>query len=239
MSLVNRHTDDTLALYLREIGRVPRLSREEETELARQARQGDAAARNRLIRSHLRFVVLVARRFQGNGLPLEDLINEGNLGLIRAAEMFDPERGCPFTSYAVLWIRQAVNRAVRRYAREARPPRSMAGWTTVSLDAPVGEEEDSGRLVDSIADQKGRRPDELALDSSLREEIGDLLAALPPREAGILQARFGLQGGKPATLEEVGERYELTKERVRQIEKKSLRRIRHFVESGRLKGYLN
>jgi RNA polymerase primary sigma factor len=253
-----RSTEDLIALYLKEIARIPLLSREEEQALARRAAGGDPRAKDALIRANLRFVVLVAKRYRRCGLPFEDLINEGNIGLIQAVERYDADRGCPFISYAVWWIRHAVLKAIRANARlvhrpagpadepdpaaEAYPAAGggTAAWLEpLSLDSPVFDEESSAPLSDLIADRRSRDPDELVVDELLKEEVGRLLSTLPPRDAVILEDRFGLKGGKPVSLQELGNRYLLTKERIRQIEKRALRRLRHRAATRRLKAYLN
>jgi RNA polymerase sigma factor (sigma-70 family) len=273
---VREETRDTsranLAVYLNEIGRIPLLSREEELALARRARAGDAAAKQRLIEANLRLVVQVARRYLNRGLPLPDLIEEGNLGLMRAVEKFEPERGLRFSTYGTWWIRQTVVRALAnqartirlpvhvelllaRYTREqrrltqelGRPPSveeiARALGTTVeqveeleevrqppiSLETPVGD--DQGRLEDLIADTAADPRETLGALFRDRSELAAVLDDLAPNERAVLRRRFGLEGDPPETLEAIGRRLDLTRERVRQIEAAGLRKLRALLVS--------
>jgi RNA polymerase primary sigma factor len=223
--------------YLREIGRIPLIDRQEEQRLARKAAAGDVAARNSLITANLRFVVLVAKGYASRGLPLEDLINEGNIGLINALDHFDPERGCHFITYAIWWIRQAMLKAIRAAERvSADSPEDARG--PVSLDSPLFDEEGATPLTDLIPDRENQGPEQVVLDGSLKNEIERLLKRLSPREVNILRERFGLDGREPASLEEIGKRLRMTRERIRQIEKKALLRIRHSARAESLLAYV-
>jgi RNA polymerase primary sigma factor len=222
---------------LREIGRIPLIQRQDEQQVARKAAAGDAAARNALITANLRFVVLVAKSYANRGLPLEDLINEGNIGLINALDHFDPERGCHFITYAIWWIRQAMLKAI--HAAEGVPVESSdEAREPVSLDSPAFDEEGATALADMIPDRGNRGPEQAFLDESLKNEIDNLLGRLPPRELSILRERFGLDGRRPASLEEIGKRLKMTRERIRQIEKQALRRIRHSASAEHLLAYV-
>jgi RNA polymerase primary sigma factor len=272
----------TMGLYLREIGRIPRLDAEEEQACARLAVQGDEQARQRLIRANLRFVILVARRYRNRGVPLEDLVNEGNIGLIRAAGRFDPDRGIRFVTYAVWWIRQAVLGAILEHGRMIRVPRSRAGalsrieelrrdglmqsgseprvaeiaaslkveegelvtlmqaaQSMLSLDCPVADAENPDLFGDRLEDRTAAKPEEVLVGASLKDELGSVLAGLSDREASILQDRFGLAGRERTSLQEIGRKHGLSKERVRQIEKRALRRIRASDGVRHLEAYAN
>jgi RNA polymerase primary sigma factor len=241
----------TMGLYLRELRRIPQLSREEEQAFAALAAQGDRKARQHLIQANLRFVILVAKRYRNRGVPLEDLVNEGNIGLIHAAERFDPDRGVRFVSYAVWWIRQAILKAIHEDGRPIRLPKSRAeehsrieelrreAQKILSLDSPVPGTEDSGSLGACLEDRSVPKPEEVLVGVALREQVGSLLAGLPDREASILQDRFGLAGSRRITLLEVGRKHGLSRERVRQIEKKALRKIRASDGVQNLKVYAN
>jgi len=272
----------SLSIYLRELRKIPLLNGEEEQSFARRAAAGDTRARRRLIEANLRFVVMVARRYRRCGVPLEDLIDEGNIGLIQAAERFDPERGVHFTSYAVWWIRQAILKAVHEDSRLIRLPRSRAGelaqieelrrdallrsgseprlkeiaealvveegelvrlmqaaQKTVSLDGPLAGLEDGDSLGACLEDRSAPKPEEALVGASLQDGLDTVLARLSEREARILQDRFGLSGGGRASLLETGKKYGLSKERVRQIEKKALRKIRASEGVQDLKVYAN
>jgi RNA polymerase primary sigma factor len=272
----------TMGLYLRELGKLPRLSTEEEQACARLAAQGDPQARRRLLQANLRFVVLVAKQYRGRGLPLEDLISEGNIGLIRAAERFDPERGIHFISYAVWWIRQAILKAIQESGRPIRIPRSRIGELSriealrreglmqngsepslgqiagalvlkeeelarllqsaqgpLSLDGPAGDRADGEPFGARLEDRSVAKPEEVLAGASLPEELERALARLSDREAGILRNRFGLAGRNRVSLLEAGRKYGLSRERVRQIEKKALRKIRASNAVQQLKIYAN
>ena len=271
--------DDSLDTYLREIGEVPLLRPEEEVELARRIKQGDQQALEKLTKANLRFVVSVAKQYQGQGLSLGDLINEGNLGLLKAANRFDETRGFKFISYAVWWIRQSILQALAEQSRVVRLPLNRIGalnrigrvfsileqeferepsaaeiaaelnMTTkqvhetlriggrhLSLDATVGEEQ--SRLLDTLENSDSPPPDHDLMKESLRVEIEEALSTLDEREAEVLRLYFGLGGEHPLTLEEIGERFRLTRERVRQIKEKALQRLRHASRSRRLRAYL-
>jgi RNA polymerase primary sigma factor len=212
-----------LAQYLREIHRIPQLSRAEEARFARRAAQGDAGARDRLIGANLRFVIMIARRYMHLGMSMEDLVSEGNMGLIRAIRSYDPGRGVRFISYAVWWIRQAILHALKENPAAA------------SLDAPVGGSEGESTLADLLADEETRGPEDTVVEELLCGDVRALLERLPPREMEILRQRYGLGGRKPASLEEIGVRLHMTRERIRQIEKRALRRIRCTAASRRLR----
>ena len=272
----------TMGLYLQELRRIPQLSREEEQAFAARAAQGDRKARQHLIQANLRFVILVAKRYRNRGVPLEDLVDEGNIGLIRAAERFDPERGIRFISYAVWWIRQAILKAIHEDGRLIRLPKSraeelsrveelrrhgvtengseprleqiaealtvdarelatlmQAGQKTVSLDSPLSGAEDSGCLGACLEDRSVPKPEEVLVGVSMQEHLDSVLAGLSDREACILRDRFGLTGDRGITLLEVGRKHGLSKERVRQIEKKALRKIRASDGVQNLKVYAN
>ena len=272
--------DDPVKAYLKEIGQVPLLSAEEEQTLASAARAGDADARRRLSEANLRLVVSVAKRYAGRGLPFLDLIQEGNLGLIRAVEKFDYTKGFKFSTYATWWIRQAITRAIADQARTIRIPVHMVetinklirvqrqllqdlgrdptpeeigaemgmspdrvreiqkiSQEPVSLETPIGEEEDS-QLGDFIEDSTAVAPPEAASDSMLREQLDQVLDSLADRERKVIKFRFGLEDGHPRTLEEVGREFGVTRERIRQIESKTLAKLRHPSRSGRLKDYM-
>lgn len=273
--------ENILSLYLKEINNIPLLTREEEETYARAAAQGDQRAKDKMVQANLRFVVNVAKKYQNQGLPLADLISEGNIGLLNAIERFDVEKGYHFISYAVWWIRQAILKAICEKSRMIRLPLNRANelvqiekarkeiqWDSnsepeveavakqldmdpdhvaelinisrdlVSLDTPIYDEKDSSLLSDFIEDRGYKSPDDAAIDTSLQEDINDLLKTLSEKEADILEYRYGLNGKRPMSLKEIGNRYKLTKERIRQIEKKALKRLQHPSRSMYLSSYL-
>ena len=273
--------DDPVKVYLKEIGRVPLLSGEEEVDLAIRISNGDVAAKQRLSEANLRLVVSIAKRYLGRGMQFLDLIQEGNLGLIKAVEKFDYTKGFKFSTYATWWIRQAITRAIADQARTIRIPVHMVetinkvkkvqsqllhqnghepspdeiaeeidmpvdkvreimrvAQEPVSLETPIGEEEDS-HLGDFIPDNDAPAPADAASHTMLREQLADVLSTLTPREAKVLRLRFGLEDGRSRTLEEVGKEFNVTRERIRQIEAKALRKLRHPSRSKKLKDYLD
>ena len=273
--------DGALASYLADLKRHPLLTREEETRYARAARDGDEVAKETLVNSNLRFVVNIARQYQHRGIPLADLVSEGNIGLLKAAEKFDPERGYHFTTYAVWWIRQAILKALEASSRTIRlpahaagiverigwartelserlsreptvheiaaflgqPPQRVAELLTVSrellsFEAPAFEDGTAAQLGDSVRDG-ARSPEEEAMAGVLKADINHVLDSLSRREADILQSRFGLNGRQRLTLTELGRRYRLTKERVRQIEKRALQQLQVSLRLRVLEGYLD
>ena len=273
--------DDPVKIYLKEIGRVPLLSAEEEIELAERMSKGDPYARKRLSEANLRLVVSIAKRYGGRGMQFLDLIQEGNLGLIKAVEKFDHTMGFKFSTYATWWIRQAITRAIADQARTIRIPVHMVETITkvkkvssqllhenghdptadeiaerlempvervreimriaqdpVSLETPIGEEEDS-HLGDFIPDDDAPAPAEAASLILLKEQLNEVLNTLTEREAKVLKLRFGLEDGRSRTLEEVGKEFEVTRERIRQIEAKALRKLRHPSRSKKVKDFLD
>ncbi len=273
--------DDPVKVYLKEIGRVPLLSSEEEIELAMRIMNGDEYAKKRLSEANLRLVVSIAKRYVGRGMQFLDLIQEGNLGLIKAVEKFDYTKGFKFSTYATWWIRQAITRAIADQARTIRIPVHMVetinkvkkvssqllhqnghdptadeisqaldmpvekvreimrvAQEPVSLETPIGEEEDS-HLGDFIPDEEAPAPADAASHTLLKEQLGDVLSTLTPREEKVLRLRFGLEDGRPRTLEEVGKEFDVTRERIRQIEAKALRKLRHPSRSKKLKDFLD
>jgi RNA polymerase primary sigma factor len=273
--------DDPVRMYLKEIGRVPLLTPEEEIELAKRIEKGDLEAKRRLAEANLRLVVSIAKRYVGRGMLFLDLIQEGNLGLLKAVEKFDYRKGYKFSTYATWWIRQAITRAIADQARTIRIPVHMVetinrlvrvqrqllqelgrdplpeeiaeemgigvdrvreimkiAQEPVSLETPIGEEEDS-HLGDFIEDQEAPSPADAASFSLLREQLEEVLETLTPREKKVLRLRFGLEDGRARTLEEVGQTFGVTRERIRQIEAKALRKLRHPSRSKRLKDFLD
>ena len=273
-------TSDMVRMYLREIGKIPLLTAEEELDLAKRMAEGDEAARQKMAEANLRLVVSIAKRYVGRGLQFLDLIQEGNLGLIKAVEKFDWTRGYKFSTYATWWIRQAISRAIADQARTIRIPVHMVetlnrvvrcsrqmtqdlgreptpeeialaldmplskveetlriAQDPVSLETPVGGEEDS-HLGDFIEDDSAAEPDEAAAAKLMKEQLAEVLSTLSPREEQVLRMRFGLDDGKAHTLEEVGNAFNVTRERIRQIEAKALRKLRHPSRSKRLKDFL-
>ncbi len=272
--------DDPVKVYLKEIGRVPLLSAEEEVELAIRMSEGDVAAKKRLSEANLRLVVSIAKRYVGRGMQFLDLIQEGNLGLIKAVEKFDHTKGFKFSTYATWWIRQAITRAIADQARTIRIPVHMVetinkvkkvnsqllhengheptneqiaeklempvekvreimrvAQEPVSLETPIGEEEDS-HLGDFIPDEDAPVPSDVASHTMLKEQLAEVLSTLTPREEKVLRLRFGLEDGRSRTLEEVGKEFNVTRERIRQIEAKALRKLRHPSRSKKLKDFL-
>ena len=273
--------DDPVRMYLKEIGKIPLLKPHEEVELARRMHEGDDLAKQRLVEANLRLVVSIAKRYVGRGMLFLDLIQEGNLGLIKAVEKFDYVKGFKFSTYATWWIRQAITRAIADQARTIRIPVHMVetinklirvsrqllqelgrdpkpeeiakemdmtedkvreimkiAQDPVSLETPIGEEEDS-HLVDFIPDDDAPAPAEAAAYSLLKEQIEDVLGSLNEREQKVLKLRFGLEDGRARTLEEVGKEFDVTRERIRQIEAKALRKLRHPSRSKKLRDYLD
>ena len=273
--------EDPVRMYLKEIGKVPLLSAEEEIELAKRMENGDQAAKKRLAEANLRLVVSIAKRYVGRGMLFLDLIQEGNLGLIKAVEKFDYEKGYKFSTYATWWIRQAITRAIADQARTIRIPVHMVetinklirvsrqllqelgreplpeeiaaemdisvdrvreilkiSQEPVSLETPIGEEEDS-HLGDFIQDQNVPVPAEAAASNLLRDQLNEVLDTLTEREQKVLRLRFGMDDGRARTLEEVGKEFQVTRERIRQIEAKALRKLKHPSRSRKLKDYLD
>ena len=272
--------DDPVRMYLKEIGRVPLLTAEEEVELAKRIEQGDEEAKRRLTEANLRLVVSIAKRYVGRGMLLLDLIQEGNLGLLKAVEKFDYQKGFKFSTYATWWIRQAITRAIADQARTIRIPVHMVetinklvrvqrqllqelgrepsaeeiaaamgqpvarvreimkvAQEPVSLETPIGEEEDS-HLGDFIEDEDAPAPPDAASFPLLKEQLQDVLDTLAEREAKVLRLRFGIDDGRARTLEEVGQEFGVTRERIRQIEAQALRKLRHPNRSKKLKDFL-
>ena len=273
--------DDPVRMYLKEIGKIPLLKPHEEVELARRMHEGDELAKQRLVEANLRLVVSIAKRYVGRGMLFLDLIQEGNLGLIKAVEKFDYVKGFKFSTYATWWIRQAITRAIADQARTIRIPVHMVetinklirvsrqllqelgrdpkpeeiakemdmtedkvreimkiAQDPVSLETPIGEAEDS-HLGDFIPDDDAPAPAEAAAYSLLKEQIEDVLGSLNEREQKVLKLRFGLEDGRARTLEEVGKEFDVTRERIRQIEAKALRKLRHPSRSKKLRDYLD
>ena len=273
--------DDPVRMYLKEIGKIPLLKPHEEAELARRMHEGDEIAKQRLVEANLRLVVSIAKRYVGRGMLFLDLIQEGNLGLIKAVEKFDYTKGFKFSTYASWWIRQAITRAIADQARTIRIPVHMVetinklirvsrqllqelgrdpkpeeiakemdmteekvreimkiAQDPVSLETPIGEEEDS-HLGDFIPDDDAPAPAEAAAYSLLKEQIEEVLGSLNEREQKVLKLRFGLEDGRARTLEEVGKEFDVTRERIRQIEAKALRKLRHPSRSKKLRDYLD
>ena len=275
------NTDDPVRMYLREIGKIPLLSYDEELELAEKVLKGDEEAKQKLAESNLRLVVSIAKKYVGRGMLFLDLIQEGNMGLIKAVEKFDYTKGYKFSTYATWWIRQAITRAIADQARTIRIPVHMVetinklirtsrhllqqfgreptpeeiakemeipvekvleiqkiAQDPVSLETPIGEEDDS-HLGDFIQDDDSPAPQDSVAYTLLREQLEEVMNTLTPREAKVLKLRFGLEDGKARTLEEVGREFQVTRERIRQIEAKALRKLRHPSRSKRLKDYMN
>ena len=273
--------DDPVRMYLREIGRIPLLSYDEELELAKKVLAGDEAAKQKLAESNLRLVVSIAKKYVGRGMLFLDLIQEGNMGLIKAVEKFDYTKGYKFSTYATWWIRQAITRAIADQARTIRIPVHMVetinklirtsrhllqqlgreptpeeiaaemeipvekvteiqkiAQDPVSLETPIGEEDDS-HLGDFIQDDDSPAPQDAAAYTLLREQLEEVMKTLTPREAKVLKLRFGLEEGKYRKIEEVGKEFNVTRERIRQIEAKALRKLRHPSRSKKLKDYMN
>ena len=273
--------EDPVRMYLKEIGKVPLLSAEEEIELAKRMAEGDEDAKKRLAEANLRLVVSIAKRYVGRGMLFLDLIQEGNLGLIKAVEKFDYQKGFKFSTYATWWIRQAITRAIADQARTIRIPVHMVetinklirvsrqllqelgreplpeeiaeeldmpvervreilkiSQDPVSLETPIGEEEDS-HLGDFIQDDNVPVPAEAAAATLLKEQLGEVLDTLTDREQKVLRLRFGMNDGRARTLEEVGKEFDVTRERIRQIEAKALRKLRHPSRSRKLRDYLD
>lgn len=267
--------NEVLSIYLAEINRIPLISHEEEYELALRAKSGDRAAREKLLNANLRFVVSVAKKFRGQGLPLSDLINEGNIGLITALDKFEPEKGYHFISYAVWWIRQAIMKAISEKGRTVRLPLNRANelmqiqkamktiihdketadpsideiaeatgldsalvsdllsisQDVVSIDSPVRRGEESDTALGEFIEDESDGPEKQVMDSALRAEVRSLLSMLSDKERDIIELRYGLSGEKPMSLKEIGERYSLTKERIRQIEKRALEKLRAYSDA--------
>ena len=247
--------EDPVRMYLKEIGKVSLLSADEEIELAKRMEKGDEAAKKRLAEANLRLVVSIAKRYVGRGMLFLDLIQEGNLGLIKAVEKFDYRKGYKFSTYATWWIRQAITRAIADQARTIRIPVHMVetinklpvdhvreilkiSQEPVSLETPIGEEEDS-HLGDFIQDDNVPVPADAAAFTLLKEQLVEVLSTLTDREQKVLRLRFGLDDGRARTLEEVGKEFNVTRERIRQIEAKALRKLRHPSRSRKLKDYLD
>jgi RNA polymerase primary sigma factor len=278
--VTNRETA-SLDKYLQDISRVEMVTAADEVVLAQRIKAGDLEALNKLVKANLRFVVSVAKQYQNQGLTLPDLINEGNLGLIKAAQRFDETRGFKFISYAVWWIRQSILQALAEQARIVRLPLNKIGTINrinktfstleqkygrpptveeiaeeldvsinevkqslenhgrhVSMDAPLSEDDDSGSMYDVYSKDESNKPDRALMKESLRQEIDRSLCTLTVREADVIKLYFGLDGQHQHTLEEIGERFDLTRERVRQIKEKSIRRLKHTSRSKILKSYL-
>ena len=238
--------DDPVRMYLKEIGKVPLLTPQEEVEIATRMANGDEEAKHQLAEANLRLVVSIAKRYVGRGMLFLDLIQEGNLGLIKAVEKFDYRKGYKFSTYATWWIRQAITRAIADQARTIRIPVHMVetinkilkiAQEPVSLETPIGEEDDS-HLGDFIPDDDAPAPAEAVASTLLKEQLMEVLASLTPREARVLRLRYGLDDGKARTLEEVGREFNVTRERIRQIEAKALRKLRHPSRSKKLKDFL-
>ena len=232
--------DDSVKMYLKDIGRVPLLSAEREVELAKRMEEGDEEAKRILSEANLRLVVSIAKRYVGRGMQFLDLIQEGNLGLMKAVEKFDYRKGFKFSTYATWWIRQSITRAIADQARTIRIERvreiQKIAQDPVSLETPIGEEEDS-HLGDFIEDSNAAAPAEVAEANMLREQLISVLSTLTPREEKVLRLRYGIDDSHPRTLEEVGKEFNVTRERIRQIEAKALRKLRHPNRIKKLKDY--
>ena len=279
--VMSASVDDPVKMYLKDIGRVPLLTAEEEVDLARRMQESDASAKKRLSEANLRLVVSIAKRYVGRGMLFLDLIQEGNLGLMKAVEKFDYQKGFKFSTYATWWIRQSITRAIADQARTIRIPVHMVetinkltrvqrlllqelgreptpaeiaeqmgvseervveiqkiAQDPVSLETPIGEEEDS-HLGDFIEDEKTTTPSDSVAFSMLKEQLLGALNMLTPREEKVLRLRYGIDDGKPRTLEEVGREFNVTRERIRQIEAKALRKLRHPARSKKLRDFLD
>ena len=280
---VDAFADDSVRLYLREIGKIPLLTPEEEADLAQRIVKGDKKAKDKMVESNMRLVVSIAKRYGGRGLDFLDLIQEGNTGLLRAVEKFDPEKGFKFSTYATWWVRQAITRAIADQARTIRIPVHMVETinkvlrTTrkltaelnreptneeiakeldmepekvdyvmrikqdiASLDASVGREgdDDDSVLGDFVEDEERDSPEDSAANQILKEQLSEIIATLTDREQKIIRLRFGIGGGRPHTLEEVGNEFDVTRERIRQIEAKALSKLRKNKETKKLHEYL-
>lgn len=288
LSLDKRYADlgsgldvSSLSVYLREINKIPLLTREEEVCLAKRARDGEQDAKDELIQANLRFVVNVAKKYQNQGLTLSDLISEGNLGLITAVDKFDVDKGYHFISYAVWWIKQSILKAICEKSRMIRLPLNRANELLqiekvkreigsnkdgeadieeiadfldmdksrindlinaskefVSLETPLSSDKDANTISDLMEDTKGADPEEVLIDQTLQESIEKVLSTLTEKESNVIRYRFGLNGERPHSLKEIGDKYNLTKERIRQIEKKAISRLRHPSRSQKLKSYV-
>jgi len=276
-------TRESLALdkYLNDIGKIDMLTADQEAELAKKIRQGDQEALNSLTRGNLRFVVSVSKQYQNQGLSLSDLINEGNVGLMKAAKRFDETKGFKFISYAVWWIRQSILQAIVEYSRIVRLPLNKVGSYNkvndafisfvqkferepteeelaeildvspkditnmmkgsirhLSVDAPIGGDNNDSTMLDLLSSEQNGRPDDALMEQSLKDEVQAGLSILSPREIEVLSAYYGLNGHKSLTLEEIGDMYGLTRERVRQIKERAIRRLRKAYNRNALKSYL-
>ncbi len=271
----------SLSVYLREINKIPLLTRKEEVDLARKAALGTKYAKEKLIKANLRFVVNVAKKYQNQGLTLSDLISEGNLGLITAVDKFDVEKGYHFISYAVWWIKQSILKAICEKSRMIRLPLNRANELLqiekvkreigsnkdgeadieeiadfldmdksrindlinaskefVSLETPLSSDKDANTISDLMEDTKGADPEKVLVNSTLQDSIESVLSTLTEKESNVIKYRFGLNGERPHSLKEIGDKYNLTKERIRQIEKKAISRLRHPTRSQKLQSYI-